>query len=222
MQQWTVRDVMTNQVLTVSADARPAEVIAMITTHDVSALAVVDRFDAVIGVLTRTDVLKSMTFGEQGPRGRLARWRSAPPEIGWHATSAREMMTAPPVTIAPDATIAQAGRRMHRSRVNRLLVTDHRRHLVGIIAAADLLKVFGRSDEVIANDVRARMEPVSAADVLVGVNAGVVTLIGRVPDRAKASLLEDLAGATPGVADVVTELRVDAPAAAPDRQAVDA
>jgi CBS-domain-containing membrane protein len=104
---------------------------------------------------------------------------------------------------------------MHRAGVKRLLVTDHRRHLLGIVAAADLLKVFGRSDETLAADVRALLAPVAAGAVRIGVNAGVVTLAGRVPDRTTAHLLEDLAHAAPGVADVVTDLRVessDAPA----------
>lgn len=213
MQQWTVRDVMTNQVLTVSADARPDEVIAMITAHDVSALAVVDDFDAVIGVLTRTDVLKSMSFGPERPRGRLPRWRSAPPGIGWHRTSARQMMTAPAVTVAPGATTALAGRRMHRAGVKRLLVTDHRRHLLGIVAAADLLKVFGRSDEALAADVRALLAPLAADAVRIGVSTGVVTLAGRVPDPTTARVIEGLAHAAPGVAEVVTDLRVESSAA---------
>jgi len=216
MQQWTVRDVMTNQVLTVSADARPDEVIAMITAHDVSALAVVDDFDAVIGVLTRTDVLKSMSFGPERSRGRLTRWRAPPPEIGGHRPSARQMMPAPAVTVAPDATTAQAGRRMHRAGVKRLLVTDHRRHLLGIVAAADLLKVFGRSDETLAADVRALLAPLAADAVRIGVSAGVVTLAGRVSDRTTARLIEDLGHAAPGVAEVVTDLRVESRAASAD------
>jgi CBS domain-containing protein len=199
---------MTDQVLTVAVSAGPEEVVRRLTTHDVSALAVVDEFDVVIGVLTRTDVLESLTWREEQPRRRLP-WRRELPEVGWQRTTAREMMTAPAVTIGPEVTPAQAGRLMHRAGVNRLLVTDHRRHLLGIIAAADLLKIFGRSDENVRADVEAALRPVTAGAVRVGVDAGVVLLTGRVPDRPTAKVLRDLAHAAPGATDVITDLRVE-------------
>ncbi|MBG0564787.1 CBS domain-containing protein [Actinoplanes aureus] len=218
MQHWTVRDVMTNQMLTVAADARPAEVITVITTHDVSALAVVDAFDMVIGVLTRTDVLNAMVWREEPRRGLLARWRRAEPEFGWGRATADQMMSTPAVTVAPGATLAQAGRKMRRAGVKRLLVVDHRQRLLGVVAAADLLKVFGRSDDAVRTDVRAALEPAAAAAaaaVRIDVRAGVVTLTGRTNDRSAAVLLQDLAWAVPGVVDVDADLRVEPSAAAP-------
>jgi CBS-domain-containing membrane protein len=145
MQQQTVRTLMTDQVLTVPTGATPAEVIAMLTAHDVSALAVVDEFDVVIGVLTRTDVLNALTWHEERPRSRLPWRRRARTGFGWSRTTARGMMSAPPVTIAPEATPEEAARLMDTAGVKRLLVTDHRRRLVGIVAAADLLPVLGRA-----------------------------------------------------------------------------
>ncbi|MEV4703196.1 CBS domain-containing protein [Actinoplanes sp. NPDC049316] len=150
MQQQTVRTLMTNQVLTVPAEATPAEVVAIITAHDVSALAVVDEFDVVIGVLTRTDVLNALTpYGER-PRSRLPWRRRERPGLGWSRATAREMMTASPVSIGPEATPAEAARLMDTAGVKRLLVTDRRRRLLGIIAAADLLRGLGRSGETAA------------------------------------------------------------------------
>ncbi|UQU62713.1 CBS domain-containing protein [Couchioplanes caeruleus] len=150
MQQQTVRTLMTNQVLTVPTGATPAEVVAMLTAHDVSALGVVDEYDVVIGVLTRTDVLDALTWHEERPRSRLPWRRREGRGLGWSRATAREMMSAPPVTIGPAATPAEAAELMHTAGVNRLLVTDHRRRLVGIIAAADLLRVLGRSGEPVA------------------------------------------------------------------------
>jgi CBS-domain-containing membrane protein len=145
-----VRDVMTNEVLIVPADAEPAEVVSRLTAHDVSALAVVDTFDVVIGVVSRSDVLKSMTWPQPqsqrpGPLARL--WGRPRPGVAWRRTTAREMMSAPAMTIGPDETTAQAARRMHRAGVKRLLVTDRRRRLLGIVTAADLIKIHGRTDD---------------------------------------------------------------------------
>ena len=211
MKQWTVREVMTDQVLTVAVGAPPAEIVATLTDHDVSALAVVDDFDVVIGVLTRTDVLKSLAPVEERPRRRPAWRRAAQPGVRWRRTTARQMMTAPAVTIGPGATPARAGRLMHRAGVNRLLVVDHRRHLLGIIAAADLLTLFDRPDETVRAEVEATLEPVTAGAVQVDVSAGVVLLTGRVSDRTTADVLRDLAQAVPGAADVITDLYVEPP-----------
>jgi CBS domain-containing protein len=150
MRPWRVRDLMTREVLTVDADAGPAEAVAGLTGHDVSALAVVDGFDNVLGVLTRTDVLDAMVVPEDQPHRR--RGRRQPESFGWRHPTVRQMMSAPAITIGPDHTAAQAGRRMHRDRVNRLLVTDHRHHLLGIVTAADLLRVHTGSDDTRSDD----------------------------------------------------------------------
>jgi CBS-domain-containing membrane protein len=152
MRPWRVRDLMTREVLTADADARPAEAVAGLTGHDVSALAVVDGFDNVLGVLTRTDVLDAMVVPDDQPHRR--RGRRHPESSGWRHPTVRQMMSAPAMTIGPDHTAAQAGRRMHRDRVNRLLVTDHRHHLLGIVTAADLLRVHGDSGDTRSDDTR--------------------------------------------------------------------
>ncbi|MEV6845730.1 CBS domain-containing protein [Actinoplanes sp. NPDC051411] len=74
MQQWTVREVMTPEVLTVDYDTPPAEVITTMTTYDVSALAVADANDTVLGIITRTDVLNSIRVRGPDRRSRVP-WR---------------------------------------------------------------------------------------------------------------------------------------------------
>jgi CBS-domain-containing membrane protein len=175
MQQWNVRDVMTNEVLTVGLDARPHDVLAKLRAHDVSAVAVVDLFNLVMGVLTRTDLINAIDWQEDRPRSRWGPWRRPRPRFDWRRTTARRMMTAPAVTIAPDATLAQAGRLMYEAGVKSLLVTDHRQYLVGIVAATDLLKALGHDDAVRA-DVRHAVE---AATVHAEVQAAVVRVPGR-------------------------------------------
>ena len=203
MRQWRVREVMTNQVLVVAVDAGPAEALARMAERDVSALAVVDDFDQVIGVLTRSDLLNAMTWRED---------RDAGPELGWRHGSVRRMMSVPAVTVGPDATLAAAGRRMATAGVKRLLVTDHRRRLLGVVAAADLLRVYARPDDAVRADVRDALESAGSERVRIDVHDGVVTLTGPVPDRATARLLKNLAQAVPGAAEVVTELRPPATA----------
>lgn len=63
-------------------------------------------------------------------------------------------MTSPALTTRPDATLAQAARTMAHARVKRLPVVNELGMLEGIVSRADLLKVFLRSDDEIAEEVR--------------------------------------------------------------------
>jgi CBS domain-containing protein len=112
-------------------------------------------------------------------------------------------MTVAVVSIAPEATAAEAARRMHTAGVKRLPVVERGR-LVGIVSRADLLKVFDRSDADIRREI--------IRDVIVGefmmapsrfflhVSDGVVVLQGRVERR---NLLPHLVRAVQEVEGVV-------------------
>ncbi|MFF1485928.1 CBS domain-containing protein [Streptomyces sp. NPDC058319] len=62
--------------------------------------------------------------------------------------------TAPAVTVRAGATVAGAARLMARHGVEQLPVVDDAGRLIGIVGRSDLLKVFPRSDEDIAEEVR--------------------------------------------------------------------
>jgi hypothetical protein len=73
-----------------------------------------------------------------------------------------------------------------------------------------------RSDERITDDIIDRLtddERIDASEVLVMVEAGVVTLTGNVPERAMKHRAEDLVADARGVRDVRNEIRVDPGAA---------
>jgi CBS domain-containing protein len=208
--QWTVRDAMTADVVTVTGDAAPADIITTMTTYDVSAVAVIDEYDRVLGIITRTDVLNAVAFPTPQPRPRIP-WRRIVPAPDWITTSAREMMRAPALTVAADATLAQTGRLMRRHRVNRLLVTGPDRRLLGIVTAGDLLKVHDRRDEAIRDDVRQVLETLPLRHLHLDVRGGAVTVIATVGDARHATLLPRLVRDVPGVTLVRDEITVDQP-----------
>jgi CBS domain-containing protein len=207
VQHWTVRDVMTPEVLTVDYDTSPAEVITTMTKYDVSALAVIDTYDSVLGVITRTDVLNGIAV-EEPERVSRAPWRRPVPAPAFTARSAGEMMSAPTQTVTPDVTLAQAGRLMRRHAVNRLLVTAADRRLLGIVTAADLLKVYDRPDEAIRADVRPVLATLPTKDVAVGVHDGVARMAGTVAEARTATVLERLIRDVPGVTAVHSDIAV--------------
>jgi CBS-domain-containing membrane protein len=67
-------------------------------------------------------------------------------------------MTVALVSISPDATVAEAARRMHRAQIRRLPVIGEGGRLVGIISRGDLLKVFDRPDHAIQREIPRRRD----------------------------------------------------------------
>ena len=57
MNQWSVRDVMTGNVVTVSAETPYKDLAETLTRHRVSAVPVVNADGAVIGVVSEADML---------------------------------------------------------------------------------------------------------------------------------------------------------------------
>ena len=121
-------------------------------------------------------------------------------------------MTAPAITIGPDATIAAAARLMTAHQVRSLPVADPAGALLGIVSRRDLLTVFLRPDAEIAAQVRqivTGLLPGGAAGLQVGVRNGVVTLTGQIELAAEQDLIAiavRLAWDVEGVVDVVDKV----------------
>ncbi|MFE6740417.1 CBS domain-containing protein [Streptomyces tubercidicus] len=209
-----VSDVMTQTVAAVGREARFKEIVETMERWQVSALPVLAGEGRVIGVVSEADLLPKEEFRESAPdrldqRGRLDDMRRA------GALTAGELMTAPALTVRADATLSQAARTMARASVKRLPVVDAQGALQGIVSRADLLKVFLRSDEDLAEEVRYVVGELFTApvrDLRVTVADGVVTLSGRVRDTSLIPVAARLVRAVEGVVDV--EFDVTAPAAA--------
>lgn len=94
---------------------------------------------------------------------------------------------------------------MARAKIKRLPVVDEQDILQGIVSRADLLKVFLRDDEEIAEEVRrevvAYLLPAPSSAIRVDVHDGVVKLVGRVRDTALIPVAARLVRAVEGVVD---------------------
>lgn len=214
MTQWRVRDVMTNHVITARDDASLAEIAAVLAARRISAVPIVDRFDVVIGVVSWTDLHDKIDIGELdgSASGGLLRGRR-PARLRWADGVAADAMTAPAVTIGPDASLAAAGRVMHRRNVDRLLVTDDGGRLVGIVTRGDLLKVHTRLDAVIRDEVMQRILrrtlAIEPGAVSAAVDNGMVTLTGRTVHKTAALAAVGLTESVPGVTGVVDRIAFD-------------
>jgi CBS domain-containing protein len=175
-----VRDVMTTDVVTVDRITPYKEIVGLLAGHHISAVPVLVLGRHVAGVVSEDDLLaaKQKAAG-QIPAGRMP-WRRRPGSQHPKLT-AGELMTAPAITIHPDAPIPRAYQLMHTHHVKRLPVVDADGKLIGIVSRRDLLSVFLRPDPQIAQQVRELLAEILLTDpasVTVTVHGGVVTLAG--------------------------------------------
>ncbi|MFG2290358.1 CBS domain-containing protein [Streptomyces sp. NPDC048595] len=199
-----VSDVMTRPVAAVDRGARFKEIVETLRRWQVSALPVLAGEGRVIGVVSEADLLPKEGFRERDPE-RLERLRRSDDVRRAEAVTAGELMTSPAVTVRADATLGQAARTMAHESVKRLPVVNADGLLVGIVSRADLLKVFLRSDEDLAQEVRQVMGQLFAApakDLRVTVADGVVTLSGHLRDRSLVPVVARLVRGVEGVVDV--------------------
>lgn len=209
-----VGDVMTRDVARVERGAAFKEIVRVLTERKVSALPVVDAAGRVVGVVSEADLLPKEEFRDSDP-DRRTQLRRLSDLAKAGSVTAGELMTSPALTVTADETLAQAARTMAHARVKRLPVVDAAGLLAGIVSRADLLKVFLREDEDIAEEVRrevvAYLFPGPASGVRVTVTEGVVMLHGRVRDRSLVPVAARLVRAVEGVVDVRFDLEESDP-----------
>ncbi|MEU0815981.1 CBS domain-containing protein [Streptomyces mirabilis] len=213
-----VSDVMTHTVAAVGRKANFKEIVRLMEQWKVSALPVLEGEGRVIGVVSEADLLPKEEFRDSDP-DRYTQLRRLSDLAKAGAVTAEDLMTAPAFTVRANATLAQAARTMARAKVKRLPVVDDMGLLEGVVSRGDLLKVFLRDDEDIAEEVR--REVVSylfrapSSPVRVQVHEGVVTLAGRVRDTSLVPVAARLVRAVEGVVDV--EFELTGPARGPER-----
>jgi CBS-domain-containing membrane protein len=198
---YTVSDVMTHTVVAVGREAPFKEIVELFDQWKVSALPVLEGEGRVVGVVSEADLLAKEEFRDTDI-GDLKDLQKAA------GVTAGQLMSTPAVTVHPDASLAEAARIMARRRVKRLPVVDAIGILQGVVSRSDLLKVFLRSDEEIAEEIRQDVLtrlPVPQ-DLTVAVAEGVVTLGGPLPDRALVPLVTRAVRAVEGVVDIRLDL----------------
>ncbi|MEU6091412.1 CBS domain-containing protein [Streptomyces sp. NPDC047085] len=204
-----VSDVMTHTVAAIGRRASFKEIVGMMQDWRVSALPVLEGEGRVVGVVSEADLLPTEELRDSPEAGYAQ--RREPAELAKAgAVTAGDLMTEPAITVRANATLAEAARIMAREKVKRLPVVDDTGLLEGIISRADLLKVFLRDDEEIAEEIRREVVsyvfPLPSSAIHVDVHDGVATLTGRVRDTALVPVAARLVRAVEGVVDVEFDL----------------
>ncbi|MFE7245582.1 CBS domain-containing protein [Streptomyces sp. NPDC057580] len=201
----TVSDVMTHTAVAVGRQASYKQIVELMEQWKVSALPVLEGEGRVIGVVSEADLLPKEEFRFDDPTRPTPSLSDAAKAS---AVSAEELMSSPAITVHASAALAEAARIMARRRVKRLPVVNDTGMLEGVVSRSDLLKVFLRPDEEIAEEIRHSVLPdlPIAAKIEVSVADGVVTVGGVLPEPRLAPLLARAVRAVEGVVDIRLDL----------------
>lgn len=207
MKRTLVEQVMTMPVVTVTEAMPFRDLAALLYARDIGAVPVVAPDGPVLGVVSRPDLIPKAAglAADAGPCPAFgARRRERRRAV---ARTAGELMAAPAITVAPQATVELAACLMHRHRIGRLPVISPRTgRLAGIVTRSDLLAVYRRPGEEIRAEIGAEVLPrVRGADprrLAVSVRDGVVSITGRVEARSAVARLVAAVLAVEGVVGV--------------------
>jgi CBS domain-containing protein len=154
------RDVMTENVVTVTPSTPLRDVARMFSEDNISGAPVVDEQERLVGIVSRTDVITGMLAA--GPESVPLEMRlmlgldettESEPEDGGDlpepdapvGPTVEDVMAGDPVTVSPETPLSEIAARMSKDRFHRVVVTMGPR-VVGIITSLDLLARFPASE----------------------------------------------------------------------------
>lgn len=132
----TVAQVMTLDPVTVGPDATLSEAARLMESRRLKHLPVVNPDKRLIGVLSRFDIVKAIAAG-------YLPQMAAPTAVEMHLTSPRrvisDIMETEVTTVMPETLLSEVLSLLGRTRIQRVVVVDAERHVVGIISETDLI-----------------------------------------------------------------------------------
>jgi CBS domain-containing protein len=142
-----VEKIMSRSVITCEPETDISEVARLIWENDVSSIPVTER-GRVVGMVTDYDLISRQTefdgpiylpfidvFFQVPGTGNPEQLRRI------LATTARELMSYPVITLHPGDSVQEAATIMYERRINAIPVVDRDELLVGIIARADIVQM---------------------------------------------------------------------------------
>jgi CBS domain-containing protein len=136
-----VQDVMTKGVISISKYEPVMQVADILMEKNISGLPVVDKDKKVLGIITQADILSMIGVRREHTfKDLLKHILGEPLHERRMGDTVGDIMTAPALTIKPDANIAEAVKIMEEKKIRRLTVVDEKGILLGIITRADILK----------------------------------------------------------------------------------
>ena len=118
----TAKDIMQKPVLAATPLASLRDVATQLVRNEFSGMPVAASDGRVVGVITESDIVRTLIEGKQLER-----------------LTAGEVMTGPPITVDVNTPIEDVMRSLEDNRIVRVPVTDQDK-LVGIISRGDVIR----------------------------------------------------------------------------------
>lgn len=120
-----LKKIMEHKVISVQKDDSIEKLVKNFREHDFHGFPVLEG-DRVVGVVTKTDLLKIVTITE----GNVDRM---------FASHVEDLMTPHPITVSPETTLLEAVDMLNKNRIRTLPIVDGER-FVGLLSYSDLVK----------------------------------------------------------------------------------
>ena len=216
------KDIMTSRVVTVGPDEPVTAIAQKLTDHHISAVPVVEGDGTLLGIVSEGDLLRRPEIGTEKPSGSwwLNLWRD-PSDLAEdftkaHGKTARDVMTAPVISVGPEASLSEVAETLERNHIKRVPIVDDGR-VVGLISRANIIREIASAgavsidsdadDEAIRRAVdRALSEQpwASYGTTSVTVKQGAVEfwgVVGSESERAASKVLAEEIAGVKGVVD---------------------
>ena len=148
MEELTAKDIMTEDVITISKDASIDQLSELLVKNKISGVPVLDENKKLVGIVTEADIIiKDSDL--QFPRyfklldaiiylDSLNKFRN---NLKKHlAVKVEEIMTTKVRTVSPDTSLSEVANIMLDRRINRLPVLDQNGRITGIVTRADIVR----------------------------------------------------------------------------------
>jgi CBS-domain-containing membrane protein len=129
------RDVMTPNPVTIPAKTPLPEVASLMTSRHLKRLPVVDESGALVGMISRLDLLRTVVQGFQTGDASPRR-----PSGLSGTTPVSAIMRSDVPTVHVDTRLPEVFQAVVATRLHRALVVDSDRHVLGVISDAELLQ----------------------------------------------------------------------------------
>lgn len=150
--EMTARDVMTSEPVCVDPTMSIYDLAHVFDEDEISGVPVVDAEGTLIGVVTKTDLIRkcldgsietppAYLFASLGDQGTYDEVADVSPDAEIHA---EEFMTEDPVTAGPDASLPVLARLMAEDGIHRIVIVDESGYPLGIVTSLDLLSHWAR------------------------------------------------------------------------------
>ena len=139
---WIASEIMTGDVITVTADTDVYEAGRLMIRHKVSGLPVVDEQRRIIGIITQADLLKLAGI----PRGHIfnnavMRYIRHRPSSGMVSTKVGDIMTKDVITVTASTSVKTIAGLLRKKGIKRVPVVDPDGRVIGIVSRTDILRV---------------------------------------------------------------------------------